>query len=135
MARGSGYGPPADPLISEIRILLPRLDRIGAAARRYRPAAVACAGVHPRLGCGDSLLLRELLLAHLLDDPLRRRPRDCRLRVTAAPYHHRRVLSRVGNDADCAGDQTLGRCDGLTRSGVLDGMRMVATRSHGPTLE
>ena len=104
MGRGRCDDPPADPLVSEFRVFFSRVDSTRSAARRGGPTAVAAAGANPRLGGGNSLLLYNLLLAHLLDDPLRRSADSRCLRVTDSASNCDWYLSGSGDDADGDGD-------------------------------
>src|SRR5918996_181104 len=135
MGRGRCDDPPSDPLVSEFRVLCSRVDRARSAARGGGPMAVAAEGVDPRLGGRNSLLLYDLLLAHLLDDPPRRCADGRRLPLTDSSFTRRRALSRACNDAGRAGDQALGYRVGTTRAGVLDHLRMGAAGCNGPTME
>lgn len=135
MGRGRCDDPPADPLVSEFRILLSRVDRTRSAACGDGPTAVAPAGANPGLGGGNSLLLHNLLLAYLLDDPLRGSADGRCLRVTNSGSTRDWYLSRSDDDADGDGDQAVGYRVGTTRAHVLDRLRVGPTRCDGSTME
>lgn len=135
MGRGGRDCSPADLLVSKLRVVLSRLDRARAAALRRSVKAAAPARVDSRLGRRDSLLLHKLLLADLLDDPLRRRTDRRRVSLIAPGGDCCRHLSRSGNHARRDGDQALGPVGGTTRARLLDRVRMGATRHYGPALE
>src|SRR5687768_17869314 len=97
MGRSRCDDPPADPLVSKFRVLLSRVDRARSAAHGGGAATVAAAGVDPWLDGGDSLLLHDLLLAHLLDDPLRWSASGLRLLVTGSGRDCDRDLSGSGD--------------------------------------
>ena len=104
MGRGRCDDPTANSLVSEFRVLLSRVDRARSAARRGGPRAVAAACADPRLGGRHSLLLYNLLLADLLDDPLRRSAGGRCLRVTNSASNCDWYLSGSRDDADGDGD-------------------------------
>src|SRR5882672_2061849 len=61
----------SDPFVSGFQPLAPCLDWVGSLPPAYRSEAASLAVLLIGLGLWFSFLLRLLLLAHILDDPLR----------------------------------------------------------------
>src|SRR5688572_30139363 len=135
MGRGRCYCSPTYLLVSKLRILLPRVDWPGSVARGRGAKAIAAPGADSRLVRRHSFLLCNLLLAHLFDDPLRRRADGRRLPVTGSWRHCDRDLSRARDNAGSSCDQAMGPMGRTNRAGILDGVGMGAPRRDGPTLE
>src|SRR5690349_6500552 len=101
----------------------------------YRAAAPSSQRILARLVRGHGLLLRFVLLAHLLDDSLRRPVDGRRVSSINSGSGGRRFLSGRVRFHARAGDQTLGPLGGAARAGLLARARVGAPDRYGPTLE
>src|SRR4051812_8684154 len=83
----------------------------------------------------NCLLLRNLLLAHVFDDPLRWAAHSTRLRFIDPGRNCRRHLSWIVRPRGRTVCEEVGCVGTSARANILGRLRMGASRSDGSTLE
>src|ERR1044072_9635648 len=108
MGVSRGHRDPSHPLVSELRTLAAGVDRVGPADYRACAPTNSREGIAFGMGRRNSFLLLLVLLAHLLDDPLRRTAPSRRLPLVASCRARRRRVPRGVRFVTGARNRTLG---------------------------
>src|SRR6185503_15443797 len=111
------------------------LDRTRSAPGGNRSPANPCPRTYSRMDGRHDLLLRLVLLANLLHDPLRRIALSCRLSSAHSRSSGGWILPWALRACARSGDKKVGTNSAVIFTNYLGGIRICSTRNNRPTLE